>query len=413
VDYATRYSRHGFGVDVRQTYAHLPFQPFWTWVTGKDHRHLEPRRPVETLLKEWQLWCQLLWSWSIIILSVWLGSLVYHAADMNPALKAGLMVVAMVLVVSRTRGLLHTFHYTNHGASIRNMDRARWIAKYFMSIPIMHLPWDNYHAIHARDHHAVSYLCTQNDPDEVFMTEHYFRMGMSEREFWIKLVLMPFHPKALWNHIRFRLEQNFIKSSNAERFPRAVFWIGFFSIGAYAGVLEELAIFYLFPLFVLTQFSSWLQHTTEHLWFAKRPEDVSTFTYYGSMTWGRFLGRPHPGKGKGVRHMLLVLRWWALTIMVDLPIRIFAFMQDLPSHDFHHRSPKVNFWAIARERAAHEGRPSRFGPMAETWGLVESWRILRDHLCRDQHDPFGLWAWDREQQEAEHAAKHVPVLAAE
>jgi hypothetical protein len=86
--------------------------------------------------------------------------------------------------------------------------------------------------------------------------------------------------------------------------------------------------------------------------------------------------------------------------MVDLPIRLFSFMQDLPSHDFHHRSPRVNFWAITRERAAHEIQPSKFGPMAETWSLMESWKILRDHLCRGKHDPFGLWEWDRQRAAA-------------
>ena len=33
--------------------------------------------------------------------------------------------------------------------------------------------------------------------------------------------------------------------------------------------------------------------------------------------------------------------------------------------------------------------------MTETWGLVESWLILRDHLCRGEHDPFGIYDWHR------------------
>ena len=44
-------SRHGYGwIDVRATYAHLPFQGFWTWLTGKALPTGEPRNPRETLL---------------------------------------------------------------------------------------------------------------------------------------------------------------------------------------------------------------------------------------------------------------------------------------------------------------------------------------------------------------------------
>ncbi len=395
-NYSTRYSKHGYGVDVRATYAHLPFPPFWTWLTGKDIRRLEPRHPRETLLKEWQLWCQLAFSWSLIVAAVIAGIFVYRSESMGFMAKAGIIAVVWVIIVGRTRGVLHTFHYTNHGASIADMSRARWIGKYFMSIPILHTPWENYHKIHARVHHAIAVLCTDLDPDQIFMIENRFWMGMGEREYWLKLVLSPFHPRAIWAHVRFRLEQNFIKTTINEAIPRAAFWIVFISAVTYAGYLEEIAVVYFVPLFILTQFSSWLQHTTEHLWFATKAKDISPSLFVASLTWGRFLGRPHPGSGRGVRHMGRIAWWWFGALLIDLPIRVFAFMQDLPSHDFHHRSPRVNFWSIARERAAHEGRPAKYGAMAETWGLMESWLILRDHLCYAESDPFGLMSEARE-----------------
>jgi hypothetical protein len=395
MDYSTLRSRYGYDCDVRGTYAHLPCQPFWTWLTGKDLPKGPPRKPKETLLAEWQMWCQLAWSWSIILIAGFGGALVYNDPDISWWVKVPVMIVSWVLVVNRTRGLLHSFHYTNHGAGIANMERARWMGKYFMSIPILHTPWENYHSIHAKDHHSTVYLCTSKDPDEVFMMEHGFRMGMSEREFWTRLIVAPFFPRNLWNHFKFRLEQNFIKTTWDERLPRMAFWCLFFGVTAYFNVWEEVAIFYLFPLIILTQFSSWIQHTTEHLWFAKKPDDISTFVYYASLTWGRFLGRPHPGKGRGLKHALKLAKWWTLAFVVDLPIRLFSFMQDLPSHDFHHRSPKVNFWSIARERAANEGLPSKYGPMTDTWGMMESFLILRDHLCRGIHDPFGVYEWER------------------
>ncbi len=42
--FKTRYSKYGYGIDVRRTYKDLPCQPFWTWVTGKSLNDRPPRR---------------------------------------------------------------------------------------------------------------------------------------------------------------------------------------------------------------------------------------------------------------------------------------------------------------------------------------------------------------------------------
>lgn len=46
--FKTRYSKYGYGIDVRRTYKDLPCQPFWTWVTGKSLNDRPPRRPRKT-----------------------------------------------------------------------------------------------------------------------------------------------------------------------------------------------------------------------------------------------------------------------------------------------------------------------------------------------------------------------------
>ncbi|MGV2460931.1 UNVERIFIED_CONTAM: hypothetical protein QO022_20640, partial [Pseudomonas aeruginosa] len=163
-----------------------------------------------------------------------------------------------------------------------------------------------------------------------------------------------------------------------------------------SGYLEAFALFYLFPIFILTQYSSWIQHVSEHLWFARNEHGLPRFLHYGSLSWGRFLGRPYPTDKQGLAFALAFVRWSLGVLLIDIPLRVFSFMQDLPSHDFHHRKPGVNFWRIAPERAANEARPSKFGPMTETWGMWENFLILRDHLCRGQSDPFGIVDWYRE-----------------
>ncbi len=285
--FKTRYSKYGYGIDVRRTYKDLPCQPFWTWVTGKSLNDRPPRRPKDTLLKPWQLYLHISWGYAVFFLAVIYGQQLL--ASQQPLwLKCLLGALIMCLVVNRQRGFLHTFHYTTHGASLENKALARFTCKWILSIPILHTPRDEYVKLHVNEHHS------------------------------------------------------------------------------------------------------------EHLWFARNEHGLPRFLHYGSLSWGRFLGRPYPADKQGLAFALAFVRWSLGVLLIDIPLRVFSFMQDLPSHDFHHRKPGVNFWRIAPERAANEARPSKFGPMTETWGMWENFLILRDHLCRGQSDPFGIVDWYRE-----------------
>ena len=387
--YKTRYSPYGYGCDVRETFSHLPCQFFWTWLSGKEYRVFPLRHPRDTLLTPVQLVLQVMYSWSIIGLCLGIGSITYNSS-MHTGMQFMIFAIVWLLITNRTRGLLHTFHYTNHGASIKSKRVGKFIATWFMSIPIMHLSWDNYFKIHAVQHHGPSNLCSQDDPDEVFMLDHGFYKNMPEWKFWLRLIGAPFHPQAIYNHIAFRIKENFIRPGLREIVYRSLFWIALISAVIYWGFMEEFLIFYIFPLFFVTQYASWLQHVTEHMWFSENTTEAHPFLYYGSLTWGRFLGRPYPQQQGRMATFGKRLIWFGLVIIVDVPIKLFSFMQDLPSHDYHHRSPLVNFWSIARERRAAENTKSKFGPMTETWGMKESILIVRDSICYGKHDPFNV-----------------------
>ena len=88
------------------------------------------------------------------------------------------------------------------------MKLARFMAKYFMSVPILHTTWGEYLKIHARDHHGYPTICTDEDPDQQFVIEHGFKARMTEREFWFAW-LSHLKPKHVWAHFAFRLRQNF------------------------------------------------------------------------------------------------------------------------------------------------------------------------------------------------------------
>jgi hypothetical protein len=386
----SKYSKHK---DIRLTYKNLPCQAFWTWVTGKSLRNKKPKAPSETLLKEWQLLLQVAWAYLVVISCVLFSSYIYNnpSAIDSGVIRGGIYLICMVLVTNRTRGLLHTMHYTSHGASIKNMTRAKIYSTYLMSIPILHTTWDRYRELHGRDHHAPKLLCTDRDPDQIFMIDHKFHKNMKESEFWIKVFFAPFHPMRIYKHLEFRFCENFLVENRKEVAIRSAYWLVFLAVTINSGYFTEVFLFFFIPLFFVTQISSWIQHLTEHLWFSDRPKDIPLLYYSSSLTWGRFQGRAYPIDDKGWKKVIKFSLWLAGTLFIDIPIRIFSFMQDLPSHDFHHRSTRVNFWRIHQERSANEKTVSKeFGPMAEAWGVVESVLILRDHLCYGESDPFGL-----------------------
>lgn len=380
---ASQVSKYGYGsIDVRASYSHLPCQFFWTWLTGKALPTGKPRDPRETLLTPLTLSLQLCWSWSVIIASI------YCAMHFHNFL---ISFLAVILVMNRTRGLLHTFHYTSHGASLANMKLAKVMGKYFMSLPILHTTWGEYLKIHARDHHGYASLCTDEDPDQQFVVEHKFKPRMTEREFWYAVCIEPLLPKHIWAHIAFRLKHNFIIPGWDEKIPRILYWVTLFSVVTYFHVWPQFVLYFLFPLLIVTQFSSYIQHVTEHLWFPPDRSHLSVFEGVSALTWGRFLGRPYPRRENASNYLVYcgrALVWWLKIFVCDLPCRLFVFMQDLSSHDFHHRSPKVNFWSITKERANAELVPGRWGPMTETWSIAESMLVMRDHLVHGMSHPF-------------------------
>jgi hypothetical protein len=396
--FATRYSSHGYGIDVRKTYRSLPAQPFWTWVTGKSLNSASPREPKETLLMVWQMLLHISWAYAVLIGGVLTGNAILNS-DWSLPTKILVSIPLMVLITNRQRGMLHTFHYTIHGAGVQSRPLSRFLCKWVLSIPILHTSWEKYMLIHIRDHHGRRTFCTENDPDQQFMTKHGFYKGMSEHRFWFLVAFAPLHPMRIVEHLQFRFEQNFIAATRSERAARLLYWICLVSFVVQVGLEDAFAIYYLIPILFITQHSSWLQHITEHLWFADKDPCMTPDVHYASLSWGRFLGRPFPCNETGWGRITKLTGWVVGTALIDIPLRIYSFMQDMPSHDFHHRDPKVNFWHIAPERAANEGLPSKFGPMTETWGVLESLLVQRDHLCRGISDPFGLIAWEREYHE--------------
>lgn len=374
----TRYARYGACCNIRDAYRRLPFQSFWTWITGKGvalpaQQYRAALRPANST----QVIAHLLLSWAVIALSILLG---WSALESRAYL---VLPLCWLLIVNRGRSLQATFHYMTHGAAMPNSLYAPGLATIFFTTPFFYVSWGRYGASHVQTHHHLRVLCSDDDPDQQFIVRQGFRRGMSETSFWLRVWLTPFKPAYLFHQLKEAIVESFIEPNAIEIIYRIFFWSAVFISVALTHHVVEFIFFLLIPGFIFFQHSLWLQLITEHLWFSSSPEGARTALGYGELTFGRFQGRALPASG--------ALAWavWILKLVIfDLPVRLYVYPQDLPNHDFHHRMPLVSYFCIADVRATLESDIGRFGPMYESWGFLSTLRMMRDRLCHNKTDSF-------------------------
>ena len=380
----THYCQYGSQGNVRESYAHLPFQPLWTWLTGKG-RALAPEVLKAQMDKTGEpfLVAHLLFTWAMMIGLVLLGQAVLDGA-FHPLVSVLLVLAAWVLMVNRLRSMQATFHYLTHGAVLKDKARAQRYARFFLTTPLLYQDWDTYNQSHVREHHNIHVLCTDIDPDQRFIQAQGFYPGMPELEYWWRAFSTPFRPTYLLHRWRATLNDCFVRPPQVEVRFRLVFWGVLLALLWATDTLAAFGLIYVIPRAVLFEHSMWLQLFTEHLWFYHRDAERGDKTHYGRLTWGRFQGRTPPSHG-----LVAWTGWLLKCLLLDVPVRLYVYPQDLPNHDVHHRRPNVHYRHIANYRASFERQPSTYGPYLEVWGFMAGLYLIRDHLCRGVREPFG------------------------
>lgn len=379
---AVLYTVHGLRYNVRQEYDRLPWQAFWTWVTGKGrllaaHELDQAMKPLSTT----RTLGHLVGSWLLIGAALAVGDRALSSESL--ALVVAGMVCCWLVVVNRGRSLQASFHYMTHGAAMPDRRWACCAATAAFTTPFLYEGWDAYGSSHVSTHHHMRVLCSRDDPDQLFIEENGFRPGMAEHSFWWRVWFRPFAPAFVWRQLRDAWRASVVQPAWPEKMYRVAFLAGTTALAVQFDWLDRLLILFWLPVLVLFRHSLWLQLITEHLWFAPRLSDAGTPAAYGRLTWGRFQGRPLPRGG-----LVDWLKWWLSLVVFDLPVRLYVYPQDLPNHDYHHRLPLAPYHIIADLRRTCEVEPGRFGPSYEVWGFVATLRVLRDHLCRGDSTPF-------------------------
>ncbi|MHC8373995.1 hypothetical protein ACYZT2_25345 [Pseudomonas sp. MDT1-85] len=379
----TLYCQYGPQGDVRASYAHLPFQGFWTWLTGKGQA-LAPEALKSAVNESGErfLVAHLLFTWGVMIALVMLGHSVLEGAFATGT-SVVLVLVGWVLMVNRLRSMQATFHYLTHGAVLKDKARAQRYARLFLTTPLLYQDWDTYNQSHVREHHNIHVLCSDTDPDQRFIREQGFYPGMPEPVYWWRVCCTPFRPVYLMRQWRGTLLDSFVRLDRREALFRGCFWGVLLTLLWATGGLQAFGLMYVIPRAVLFEHSMWLQLFTEHLWFYHRDARSTEKSHYGRLTWGRFQGRTPPERG-----VIAQAAWVLKCALYDLPVRLYVYPQDLPNHDAHHRRPNVHYRHIANYRASVEQQPSPYGPFLEVWGFMAGLYLIRDHLCRGVVEPF-------------------------
>jgi hypothetical protein len=382
----TLYASHGARYNLQEEYKQLPCQTFWTWITGKGVAlesidQLEFMKPVSFT----RTFLHLLGAWLIIGLSVFFAHSILHTGNLIEASLA--TTFCWLAVVNRARCLQATFHYMTHGAAMPSTKLAHMLATLFFTTPFFYTGWRNYSRDHVTEHHHMRILGTQTDPDVIFLKTNGLHTGMKEIDFWLHVWFRPFAPMFIFDRTKESLRQSFIEPKFTEILFRISFWFGAIAMVWGNDLVLSFLLLFVLPALLFFQHSLWLQLITEHLWFMRSESDVKSsinqLHAYGRLTWGRFQGRSLPRAG-----LLSWLIWIARIFCYDLPVRLYVYPQDLPSHDFHHRQPLTPFHSIADLRSTAETTNSRFGPYFEVWGFLSSLRLMRDHICFGDNMPF-------------------------
>lgn len=377
------HSQHGPAEDIRASYAHLPCQPFWTWLTGKGLPLTDAQlKAAQADHSEGFLLGHLGFTWAVIAALVVLGHYIL-AGSFGVAGGACLLGLGWLLMVNRLRSMQATFHYLTHGAVLKDRQRARRYARWLLTTPLLYPDWDTYNRTHVREHHNIHVLCTEADPDQVFIQRQGFYPGMPERAYWWRVWATPFSPSYLLRQWHEALLDTLVRPAPAERQAAWLFWAAALSLLWAVDGLGAFALMYLAARAVWFEQAMWLQLFTEHLWFYPRQAGRDDKTHYGRLTWGRFQGRRPPRRGAWAK-----AAWGLQCLVFDVPVRLYVYPQDLPNHDCHHRRPNVHYRHIANYRATVERAPSTYGPFLEVWGFTAGLRVIRDHLCRGVHEPF-------------------------
>ena len=348
--------------DVRETFARLPFQIFWTWLSGKPARG-EPRR--------WKpnAWTHFATALASLLAGVGLSTWILLTGSL--VLLPGLLF-SWLLIVHGARVLQVTIiHHAAHKNLSGSVRRDRILSEAISTVLVIQ-GFEAYHKDHVGTHHT-KHLATLDDPDLKFILALGLKPGMTREELWRRLALTPFSIRFHRLFLSARIRANFGRDiSMSRRLASVAFAAIIVTSVIVTGTWLELLISWVFPMTILYHVSALLQFMSEHKWLRVDVPGATRKLTLARLTAGRFMGERAPISGsKGLRAVVAWTQWLARMALIHLPARAFVIVGDLPAHDWHHRHAYDN-WTVAAYERQHDleaGCPGWPEVYTEVWGL--------------------------------------------
>jgi hypothetical protein len=364
----------GVEPDVRETMAKLPFQFFWTWLTGKPNKgELPIFQPSPFLVLFSGVLCITLTPYAV-----------YWLLSLHQPLALFLLPACWMMFVSGARLLQVTIvHHAVH----KNFVGVEWVDRLVGQVITSFLliqEYDGYQKDHVSVHHSKQ-LATLNDPDLKFLIILGFRPGMKKEALWRHLFKTLFSPHFHLLFMQARLRSNFSAAPLPRRIISWLVIVIYITVIIY-GLLASPTFFmaivlgWLFPLTIPYQISSLLQFSSEHRWLRKDNPETPAKLILARLTVGRFMGESAPRYRDDFQKWAW---WWIRVLLIHIPARIFVLVGDLPQHDWHHRHP-LEPWTLAafsRQQDIDNGCPKWPESYNDVWGLDKA----IDHV-------FDLWS---------------------
>jgi len=320
---------------IRQSYTRLPFQGFWTWLTGKE-LHGRVSRSISPLESA---------AWAI---ALFLGGMAASVAISLSSASAFWLLISMTLTVSGARYIVATvIHHGVHHAVFRS-ERANLILCELLSTLTVVQPFHAYRQFHVYEHHGRDFS-TMGDQDLAAIYMLGLRPGVPiERMRWILLwqcVNPMFHLRYAWG----RIKSNLVDAP-AYRIAMTLMWFSALAGMAHVLGLQVFLISIALPLTALYQICSLLHLVTEHAWVLRSGGEKVRDSHVKN-SHGRFCGRMLPASGlSGMRWLRAWSGWWAEHLLVHLPARLLIVQGSLIVHDWHHRAGADRGWPNAIQR---------------------------------------------------------------
>lgn len=314
---------------IRESYAQLPFQGFWTWLTGKELRGrkaLWQSSPLECL------------AWSCLWLIGGIATSLFILLNDYSRLW---LIPSVIFTAGGARYIVATIiHHAVHHTLLSSPLKNRVISEVLSTITIVQ-PYDVYRQFHVFEHHGSDFSTT-GDQDLAAIYRMGLTPGKSLSELKMILFLQCLNPVF---HVKFlfgRVKANFI-GAPMYRVLMSLIWFTLLGLSLYVLGGEVFGLAFILPMVLVYQVCSVLHLVTEHVWVVRKAGQTVKSSHVNNSL-GRFCGEPTPRGSSVVTLTPMWLLWLARHLLWHLPCRILFVQGSLSVHDWHHRHGGKRNW---------------------------------------------------------------------